>query len=418
MENVNRYENYAKKQGWTQEQLERHAADVVRATSPTYDAAFPIVNKLKNSSLNMVWQDFMTWPAERIRNKANLLKLIGWEMKSGDKALQASAAGRLVTMISSHAIMTIALGTLGQWALGGDDDDEDWAVRSLLPEWMRYAPIYHFGKTDKGEYGVLDLGFSDPDSMMNKVLLAAYEGNYDDAAMELINTFLGTSIAYDTFEQIRMNRKRSGLPVFFEHDDTWKKLIKGVKFASVEAGPPLVDLAWQAYERTQGKKEEIGTRTIGDRLWSFTGFSNWTIDPERSFGFKAHKAASHFRDIRRDISNEATEYPNRNIREIEKDRATTRDKYAQDLVEFGVAAKIAGVSTANIRKQLKEASIREDYITKIMQGINRSYDNMKKTGIRDFSVQLPTGDKAKGGGGLLQPMKPMQPMRPLTIPGL
>jgi hypothetical protein len=394
IENTARYQDYAKKQGWTQQQLEKHVDNIVRNTSPTYDAAFPVVNKLKNDILNVVWQDFITWPAERIRNKANLIKLIGYELQSKDPKLVASGSLRLASMLGSHALMTIGLSTAGQWMLGSDDDELDWALRELMPEWMRYAPVwYQGGKNEDGTYSVADLGYSDADSMMNKVALAAIEGNFDEAGMELVKTFFGASIAFDTFEQIRMNRKESGEPIWLQADKFHEAAYKATRFATIKAGPPIAAMAWQGYERYMGKKEEVGARSMQDRLWSTTGFSNYTINPENSFSYKAKAAAGQFRDIRSTISRTAKEYPNQNIRDIEEANAVKRNKAAAELVEYGVASRVAGLDPGKIRKQLKEASIRQDYIVAIMGAIERSYNTLKETGVKDFSVKLRAGDK-------------------------
>ena len=418
-ETMNRWSPYAKKQRWSEQRLRDYIDGAIRGVTPTYAETYEIINRMKRTGTGAVYQDFITWSAERFRNKVNLVRLIRDELATGDKTLMASAAMRIATLAGGHLAFTALLAVIGKWALGSDSDDEDWAVRQFVPAWMNNSAIAYLGnRGEDGNYRIADLSYSDPDAWMNKMIFSAFQGDWDEVPKTFAETFFGVAIAAELTAELMTNTKGNQQPIWLSTDSLTDWVAKVGRHVIFRAGGTPAKLAVHAYEKAHGKQEEIGARSLQDQLKSATGASVYTVNPKENTRHYALKTAAQFRAISKQITDSMTKYPNQDEKALREKYGNQRNKSAEELVRIGVAGRETGLTQNQIRQIFKDASIRQDYIAKIMMAIERSYTDMKKTGVRDFSVQLPTGDKAKGGGGLFETLKPMEIMKPLTIPGL
>lgn len=418
-ETMNRWSNYAKKQRWSEQRLRDYIDGAIRGVTPTYAETYEIINRMKRTGTGAVYQDFITWQAERFRNKVNLVRLIRDELATGDKTLMASAAMRIATLAVHHLGFTALLPIIGKWGLGSDSDDEDWAVRQFVPAWMNNSAIAYLGdRGEDGNYRIADLSYLDPDAWMNKMIFSAFQGDWDEVPKTFAETFFGVAIAAELTAELMTNTKGNQQPIWLSTDSVRDWLAKVGRHVIFRAGGTPAKFAVHAYEKAHGKQQEIGARSLHDQAMSMGGSSIWTVNPKENTRHYALKTAAQFRAISKQITDSMTKYPNQDEKALREKYGNQRNKSAEELVRIGVAGRETGLTQNQIRQIFKDASIRQDYIAKIMMAIERSYNDMKKTGVRDFSVQLPTGDKAKGGGGLFETLKPMEIMKPLTIPGL
>lgn len=406
---MNRWSPYAKKQRWSEQRLREYVDGTIRGVTPTYAETYEIINRMKRTGTGAAYQDFITWQAERFRNKVNLVRLIRDELATGDKTLMASAAMRIATLAGGHLAFTALLPVIGKWALGSDSDDEDWAVRQFVPAWMNNSAIaYLGGRNEDGNYRIVDLSYLDPDAWMNKMIFSAFQGDWDEVPKTFAETFFGVAIAAELTAELMTNTQGNQQPIWLSTDSVRDWLAKVGRHVIFRAGGTPAKFAVHAYEKAHGKQQDIGSRSLWDQVLSMSGSSIWTVNPKENTRYHALKTAAQFRAISKQITDSMTKYPNQDEKALREKYGNQRNKAAEELVRIGVAGRETGLTQNQIRQIFKDASIRQDYIAKIMMAIERSYDNMKKTGVRDFSVQLPTGDKAKGGGGLFETLKPME----------
>ena len=137
--------------------LKQEAADVVRATMPTYDLIAPGLQELRKLPIG----NFFSFTAEQFRNNYNTTMRAAQELRSGNKVIQDRGMNRLASQVTTTYLFSKGLTDFSKLAFGISDEDEK-AVRDLnLAPWSKNSALL-FSKDNKGNIQYIDLTYTDP----------------------------------------------------------------------------------------------------------------------------------------------------------------------------------------------------------------------------------------------------------------
>ena len=137
--------------------LKQEAADVVRATMPTYDLIAPALQELRKLPVG----NFFSFTAEQFRNNYNTMMRAAQELRSGNKVIQDRGMNRLASQVSTTYLFSKGLTDFSKLAFGISDEDEK-AVRNLnLAPWSKNSALL-FSRDNKGNIQYVDLTYTDP----------------------------------------------------------------------------------------------------------------------------------------------------------------------------------------------------------------------------------------------------------------
>lgn len=175
----------------TEEQIRRLAADKVSDDNVTYKRAMPFAKALER--LGLTW--FATFTAEVFRSQYHNVVQGLKEVQQARNAKTPEAKAHMYKMAGRRGLGTAVTYSGLLLALeaiaGADDDEEDKAWKSLLPDWVRHgAPIY-VGTDKEGLPMYITLSRLDPWGPMLDVIRAvghAQEGRATEALWEQIKS--------------------------------------------------------------------------------------------------------------------------------------------------------------------------------------------------------------------------------------
>jgi len=137
--------------------LKQEAADVVRATMPTYDLIAPGLQELRKLPIG----NFFSFTAEQFRNNYNTMMRSAQELRSGNKVIQDRGMNRLASQVTTTYLFSKGLTDFSKLAFGISDEDEK-AVRDLnLAPWSKNSALL-FSRDNKGNIQYIDLTYTDP----------------------------------------------------------------------------------------------------------------------------------------------------------------------------------------------------------------------------------------------------------------
>lgn len=145
------------------------AARKVAAITPIYDRIPAIFEKTRSIP---VVGSFVAYPAERLRNVYNILKLSTDELRegfrTGNTELTKAGMARLAQFYTAQGALYTAAYAANEMI--GASDVVDSLRNSLLPDYQKDHPILITGKNKDGYYKMIDLGYINPDQYILDVI--------------------------------------------------------------------------------------------------------------------------------------------------------------------------------------------------------------------------------------------------------
>ena len=292
---------------------EREAAERIRNTYPTYSMTGRGIQTLRRFPLI---GSFPSFPAEIIRTTYHKFRYFHQDAKAlgySNPAVLAKGVG-----LALGAGMMGAISALSA-AMFGVDDDEEEAIRQMLPEWSRNANLLFLGRDDKGQIEYMDLTWLDPYSYWKKPLSAlARDKDIDekagDAAWEALSPFLGVDIAFGAAIQFAKDIANSGVTRETATDKLGKSLAPGAVNNAIGF--------WNAAHDTvtkSGKKY-----SFEDEALALFGFRKGTLNAKVGLTYQAYGYQDKKREASTVLRDKATNLGKVDINEL-------RDAYAQSM---------------------------------------------------------------------------------------
>jgi len=370
-----RYANYARSEGWSEQELEEYVADMIRNTYPTYGRISRLVNSLKDQPLlNLVRADFISWPAEIFRTSINIVDLTQQELRSENPELRRIGAERVVGILAAGAI-PMALQMMSAAAEEIDGEKEE-AMRNLgLPPWSANNPIY-FLPDKNGNKRYVDIGFTDPYAVLRRPIVAMMRGdNWVDAmadgAADVIGNFSSMGIAPNFMVEFitgrrLIDREGSVLPALGGPQG------RGVALRNL--APGFLNALERIVRAQQGRPAEGSERTydLQDELVALFGLRFGGFKLEDALKFKGADVNRRFREIGSQYQNDIRQFMPEEEARAKADAA--RAAHFRRLSEYVDNARSLGMNAGQIRRVLiQEAGMPTADAVAAMTGRPRPY---------------------------------------------
>lgn len=312
--------------GMSDEQLMQDAARKVKATSQQYDQAPPIVQRLQETWLGVMFAPFVRFKIEVWRIAVNTISLIKEEKQSGNPVLikrgKQRAYGFWGTTIGASAIAPIIVN-----ALSGIGEEEDEALRDSMPEYLRSHSFFYIGKGDKLKS--VDFTYLNPYAMIVDPLMRGLEQVWRGSPAEggsalfkalVMEQYLDEQILAGAVSSALNNRDpETGLPIVEANDTVFEAFSKKLGFVFAEAYAPRTPTKFKEglMKLTEGDPD------VSDFITTPIGALVNELMPMKPYDIKLDQQLDRF------LSERSGEY--RRVAAL-KNRMYTDDSLSEDMV--------------------------------------------------------------------------------------
>jgi hypothetical protein len=345
-------------------QLKRLAAEKVLRTAQSASQAPPIVSEITKSGLGLMFAPFLRFKAEVPRIVINTYKLSVEEMRDDNPKIKTRGMQRFASMTSMLGLVSVVIPSALRVLVSGIDDEEDDALRSSMPEYLRGHTFYYFGSGDKLQS--VDLSFINPFSLMVDPSLRAMEdlvhGRVGSAASKfaqgmIFDQYLDDQILAGSVSDLRKNvDATTGEPIWEQDiDGAGSVLSKGLGYILNRAySPRIVSDAIKAYGAVGGDFSEFDDSPLGLMLSGVYPVRIHDIDLDKQFGRYLREKKEQFDRVTRNKYAAYSERPftEDSLRELYNDEVANRRSLNQDLVRISRGFEGLGMTPTEIYKNM------------------------------------------------------------------
>jgi hypothetical protein len=293
-------------------QLERMAADKVLATAQSSSQAPPVVQEVTKSGIGLLFAPFLRFKVEVPRIVLNTYKTAMAEMKSSNPVLKQRGITRfagMTAMLSGVSAIVPAVAS----AVAGIGEDEDEALRSSVPEYLRNHTFFYRRKAD-GQLQSWDFTFLNPFSILADPTMRSMEqlfrGNPAKAAAKFVEVaifdqYLDDQILSSAVQSLRDNENPSTKKPIYEEklDNAGIVLLKSLGFLFKEAyQPSVMKRAIESYQAVGADYTEFDDSPAGILMREFY--------PVKRHDIELDKQLRNYLADTRDVFNRVSERKN------------------------------------------------------------------------------------------------------------
>ena len=303
--------------GLSQADAEREAANRIRNGYPTYSMVPRSMQFIRRAPLVGT---FVSFPWEIMRTTKNQFGFIKDDWQAGHK----KDAGQRIAGVMLIAGVSAGASKLSMMAMGMSDDDDE-AVRNLLPPWNRNSQLLYLGYDESGMPSFLDLSYFDPYTYLKKPVSALINGNNQslttklhDSLTEMADPFVGVDIAAGTVMDVLYNKKRDGYgTVYNEADTVWRKGATILGYLRKNLQPGVVSNIERTAMALQGDVSYSGREyTLKDEAMALVGFRTSTLNIPQSLIYKSYEFNDTIRSATTIVSRIANSPQRKTDREV------------------------------------------------------------------------------------------------------
>jgi len=299
---------------FTEDWLEREAADIVKNNIPNYDMVSDFVKSTRKLPLG----NFVSFPAEIARTGTNIveraLRDISFTIKVGGKTVtpfKALGFQRLLGFGATVAAIPYATTEMFK-VIYNVTDEEQAAIRRYVADWSKNSTILPM-KDDKGNFKYIDFSHANAYDTLSRpvqtVINAVADGRTDNDGImddfmkgvftsmkEFASPFISESIWTESASDIVMRggKTRDGFEVYNKEDNAGNKS-RAIMKHLVEAQMPFSFPQLKRLDRslqekrlfTKSKYDKYGqTYEFGDEFGGMFGFRAVAANPGRTMKYK------------------------------------------------------------------------------------------------------------------------------------
>ena len=333
----------------TENDIRLKAAEIVRATFPTYSLSPKGIKALRK--LPFI-SSFPTFPAEMIRTTWNNAALTKKEL--ADPKTRSIGVKRLAGMMTAMG-MTYAMTEFMKQAYGIFDDEDD-ALDKFVAPWAKNGHRVHLRGKENGTYRYVDLSYSDPYSMFKRpVETLLSDGDLLDNAKEsarmVMEPFISEGMLTKRVREIASNvdeNKRTiynpEAPIGDQLNDIYAHLASSVEPGTVRSLKRISGALKGESGNDYGKEFSIADELI------FMGLGQRieTLDPPQALYFKTREIGKRLTDAKDIFDNVKYKYSRGKATEEELKKALktseeVSNKIKSELLEVIDAANRLGI---------------------------------------------------------------------------
>jgi len=299
-------------EGYTDEQLDKAAAERVRATFPTYSEMPEAIQKLRSQPFI---GPFMSFAYESMRTQINSAEIAVEEYKRGNKAYALRRIAGIVAVNSAGSYVLKLMSDL----LGEVSEDEQDDVRSLLPFYEDNSRMFFYRDDESGKINYINFSFNNPYSSTGDPLNAlmgingvneadTYIGQIASALVEAAEPFIGETIALSLVVDLLRNQDIYGNKVYLEEssgsEKAWsitRRIFKSILPGSVERGAFRLPTALAEGSLRSGETPVLSNELLAE----FTGLKIRTIDYEEKLATAAKQNVRRLSEANYNFNREA-----------------------------------------------------------------------------------------------------------------
>ena len=360
---------------WSQQQVEEHAAKIVRNTYPTYSKIPEAIRTLRRFPLVGT---FVSFPSEVVRTTFHTVALGIEEMQS--KETRSIGAQRLAgTVVSIGMLSVLSRSMMAMFGIG-DDDDED--LRWFVPPWQENSRFVYLNKPQDATFHFVDLGYSDPHAYLTDSVVAFMRGDdwkesIGKAAAEFMRPFASEEILAKALMDLRSNEGDKIYNPKDEIGEQAKDIVAHLWTNALEPGTlssvRRVITAIGGTDPSKSVLDEVLAVTTGQRIQK--------VDVAHSLGFRVRdfgKAITQIQGIaRKTVTSRGTAngvMVAADLARMEKLRLAA----FSEMQQIAGAARRLGVSEESIRTMLI-AELPDDVAEQLMTGDYSAYEMTPQT---------------------------------------
>ncbi len=268
---------------------------LVRNTMPTYSQVPKAIRGLRNLPIG----NFVSFPAEIIRNSANVIAIGARELTSKNPYVRQMGARRLMGAAAGFGGLGYTVQKTAQALTGVDEEKMEAYQRSFAPSYQKNSTLVPVTNIDaNGNFKYYNFSYTNPyDTLIrpvNAVLNAFADGSLNNESVDRIimsalfgkpgdtrSGAIGEFFAPFTDESIGTERvfdiiarggiKREGGKVFYPQDDLNTTISKSITHIAGGVVPGAVRSAQRIWEGATGKFTDAGTiRDMGTEFTAIT----------------------------------------------------------------------------------------------------------------------------------------------------
>jgi hypothetical protein len=266
---------------------------LVRNTMPTYSQVPKAIRGLRNLPIG----NFVSFPAEIIRNSANILITGARELTSTNPFIRQMGARRLMGASVGFGGLGYVVQKTAQSLTGIDEEKMEAYQRSFAPAYQKNSTLVPVTIADgNGNFKYYNFSYTNPyDSLIrpvNAILNAFADGSLNNQSVDkiiisalfgspgrsgaigeffspFVDESIGTERVFDIIS--REGSKREGGKVFYPQDDLNTKVSKSIQHIAGGIVPGAVRSAQRIWEGATGKFTDAGTiRDMGTEFTAIT----------------------------------------------------------------------------------------------------------------------------------------------------
>ena len=371
---------YASDPSKSEAAIQAEVAEIIANTLPNYDRVPEAIKALR---LIPYVGTFPSFTAEVIRTTVGRIAITARELQSDNPNVRKIGQSRLVGMAIMLMVPSILSGVMK--AISGVDDEEEKAIRSLLPYWNRDSTLLFFRK-ENGELSFANYGYVDPLVYFRQPIIALF-GRDDanvptrvgQAFMNIVRPFIGKEIGFGAIQDIVRGTDEFGRTVITPGSSGAEQLQEALVhiFGKVQPGSvrTIRDMIRGAtgYVDDYGKRYDLGSQV----MQLFTGFKMESVNVRQAFMFKVSEFNRLDRELRSRLNRvakrqgevapeelvEAVNFYNNNRRAIQKQLFG----HVRNMRTFGI-------TDGELRQILQANFISEPLAADLVDGRFRPYD--------------------------------------------
>ncbi len=361
---------------WSDDQIKKHTADIVRDTYPTWSKIPRFVKGLRKWP---VMGTFVSFRAECLRTRFKTLQIINREAR--DPKTKGIAAQRVAGMVLAEGALATTIAGVGRY-LAGIDWEDDEMLRHFLPWWSALSSILWTKNDGEGNLTYIDVGYTDPmQDMQDPIRAFMQEGDLDDkfktALWDATRPYLEEEILFKALIQSYVtNQTDTGARISNPEDSDVNQLQARMGHVAKAFEPGIMRAGRRGIEGQQERLYGKGPDTWTEFQAQVTGIRRQTLDLGRALGFAAKDHKEVLRDATQLLSVQAASSDPKATGKIEDAfwaMERVRRQQALKLFQMSQTAKRFGVKEERIQEILSAQKVGRSNIKDLMNGIYRPY---------------------------------------------
>jgi hypothetical protein len=254
------------KSGMSKAEAEKKAAYRINNGYPTYSYLPKNMQRLRRVPLVGT---FVSFPYEAIRTTKNNLLFVKEDIEAGRNKM---AFQRATGMIVANATLS-GLSMLTMSMLGISDEDDD-AIRDMLPEWQINSKLIYIG-TKNGKPMFIDgTAFFASETLMKPISTLFeqragrdFDNKLKQSLNEILSPYISQDISFKTLISVSENENEYNQKIY-QSNNLFDAIInepnKIINFLMKQAGPGVYNNATEFM-----RANEIGSQYVGDKFSSY-----------------------------------------------------------------------------------------------------------------------------------------------------